>query len=210
MENFPLENATPPRPGWVAWAVCTPILEASDPSLNLEHEVQALGFTLGNLKVPKSIANQAQGFRIYYADRTHPNRTVLGQSPLHYMSPQKNSDTAGCTGESNLEVVIDKSEYWYPSGIPGHLYHDYNNFIPTTYSFHDFYLLNGRKNISSATHIKLQYVLDMFQFKGNVTFYSDEVEADQDLSSAGDGSCLEPENYTAFFCSGDYHMYLKM
>jgi len=199
--EFPRMNATI-RPGWVAWAVCTPILEESDPGLNLEHEVQALGFELSQLKVPKTIADQAQGFRIYYADRTHPNRTVLGQSPLHYMSPQKDSDTAGCKGEANTDLVIDRSEYWYPSGIPGHLYHDYDNFLPTTYSFHDFYLLNGRKNISSATHIKLQYVLDMFQFKGNVTFYNDEVEADEDIST-GDGSCLEPQNYTAFFCSGD-------
>ena len=53
--NFPSKNA-PPRPGWVAWAVCTPLLEESDPGLNLEHQVQALGFELGNLKVPKSIA----------------------------------------------------------------------------------------------------------------------------------------------------------
>ena len=203
--GFPRKNADK-RPGWVAWAVCTPILDESDPGLNLEHEVQALGFELGNVKIPKTIADQVQGFRIYHADRTHPNRTVLGQSPLHYMSPQKDSDTAGCVGEESTDVVVDRSEYWYPSGIPGHLYHDYNNFIPTTYSFHDFYLLNGRKNISSATHIKLQYVLDMFQFKGNTTFYSDEVEADPELSASGDGSCLEPQNYTAFFCSGNQNI----
>jgi hypothetical protein len=203
--EWPRQNSDR-RPGWVAWAVCTPILEESDPGLNLEHQVQALGFELGNLKVPKSIADQAQGFRIYHADRTHPNRTVLGQSPLHFMHPQYDSDTAGCVGENTTAAVVDKSDYWYPSGIPGHLYHDYNNFLPTTYSFHDFYLLNGRKNISSATHIKLQYVLDMFQFKGNVTFYNDVVEADPDLGLSGDGSCLEPQNYTAFFCSGDYNV----
>ena len=202
---FPKKNADT-RPGWIAWAVCTPILQESDPGLNLEHQVQALGFELGNVKIPKTIADQVQGFRIYHADRTHPNRTVLGQSPLHYMSPQKDSDTAGCVGENTTDVVVDRSEYWYPSGIPGHLYHDYNNFIPTTYSFHDFYLLNGRKNISSATHIKLQYVLDMFQFKGNVTFYNDEVESESDLGESGDGSCLEPQNYTAFFCSGNQNI----
>jgi hypothetical protein len=96
----------------------------SDAGLNLKHKVQALGFTLSDLKIPKAIADQVQGFRIYHADRTHSNRTVLGQSPLHHMSPQTDSDTAGCVGETTQGAVVDKSEYWYPSGIPGNLYQD--------------------------------------------------------------------------------------
>ncbi len=39
--GFPRKN-NDKRPGWVAWAVCTPILDESDAGLNLEHEVQAL------------------------------------------------------------------------------------------------------------------------------------------------------------------------
>jgi hypothetical protein len=35
------------------------------------------------------------------------------------MSPQEDSDTAGCVGETTQGAVVDKSEYWYPSGIPG-------------------------------------------------------------------------------------------
>ena len=206
--QWPLRNADK-RPGWIAWAECTPNLRESDPGLNLEHKVQALGFTLSDLKIPKAIADQVQGFRIYYADRTHSNRTVLGQSPLHHMSPQRDSDTAGCVGETTQGAVVDKSEYWYPSGIPGALYHDYNNFIPTTYSFHDFYLLNGKKDISAATHIKLQYTLEMFQFRGNVKFYRDELYA-SDLYATGDPSCIEPPNYTAFFCSGNHNRSIEM
>jgi hypothetical protein len=205
---WPQQNADR-RPGWVAWSVCTPILDESDPGLNLEHKVQALGFTLSDLKIPIAIADQVQGFRIYYADRTHSNRTVLGQSPLHHMSPQEDSDTAGCVGETTQGAVVDKSEYWYPSGIPGSLYQNYNNFIPATYSFHDFYLLNGKKDISAATHIKLQYTLEMFQFKGNVKFYRDELTA-SNLYAAGDPSCIEPPNYTAFFCSGNHNRSIEM
>ena len=39
--------------------------------VKLEHNVNSLGFTLDNLKIPKSIADQVQGFRIYHAKRGH-------------------------------------------------------------------------------------------------------------------------------------------
>ena len=48
----------------------------------IDHHVTRLGFDLEDIKIPQSIADQVQGFRIYYANRKHSDRTVLGQSIL--------------------------------------------------------------------------------------------------------------------------------
>ena len=48
----------------------------------INHKVNILGFDLEDIKIPKTIGDQIQGFRIYYAKRDHADRTVLGQSPL--------------------------------------------------------------------------------------------------------------------------------
>jgi len=50
--------------------------------LKLSHKVRRLGFSLRDIKIPRSIADKVQGFRIYHADRTHNNRTILGQSAI--------------------------------------------------------------------------------------------------------------------------------
>ena len=191
------------EPGWIAWAVCTPIFE--DTSENaLSNKVQALGFELSDVKIPKTIADQVQGFRIYHADRTHENRTVLGQNPLHIMPKVDQRDTAHCAGwvapEDQLEYVTDTSTYFYPVGMPAR----YNIYTPdTSFSFHDFYLLNGQKDISAATHIKVQYLLGTAQYRGNVTYYNDEIFGTQDVTEDGDPSCIEPITWTAFFAAGD-------
>ena len=48
----------------------------------ISHKVARLGFTLSDIKIPQSIADKVQGFRIYYAKRKHSERTVLGQGPV--------------------------------------------------------------------------------------------------------------------------------
>ena len=58
----------------------TDILDAK-----ISHDVSRLGFHLEDIKIPKTIADKIQGFRIFYADRKHENKTILGQSTLNPM-----------------------------------------------------------------------------------------------------------------------------
>jgi len=198
------EPATPPSPAFVVWEECVTGIDANA-AVRLEHTVQPLGFKLSDVKVPEDIWNQTQGFRIYHAKRSHEDRTVLGQNPIHPMASLAGVETAHCKGfdDSALtgDFVSGESEFIMGAGIP----------IPRRpewfvdgYSFHDFYLLNGKKDISSATHIKIQYALSMMQWKGNVKYYEDELFADSDLGSTGTPICLEPVSYTAFFASGKH------
>jgi hypothetical protein len=45
--------------------------------------IRILGFKLENIKFPRFILKQIQGFKVYYAKRTLENKTILGQSILH-------------------------------------------------------------------------------------------------------------------------------
>lgn len=45
--------------------------------------VRILGIKLTNLKIPKFILNQVQGYKVYYAKRTQGNKTIIGQSGAH-------------------------------------------------------------------------------------------------------------------------------
>jgi len=61
----------------------------------ISHTVRRLGFTLDDIQVPSTIADKAQGFRIYYAKRKHSDRTILGQAPIIPMIP-KNAPIGLC------------------------------------------------------------------------------------------------------------------
>ena len=197
-----------PRVGYIAWAECTPI--PKDDTVSLEHEVQALGIKLSELRVPQDIWDKTQGFRIYYAKRSHENRTVLGQNPIHQMAELANVDTAHCKGWEDAEgsTPVNTSNFLMSAGLPTPTNTEWVN---NAFSFHDFYLLNGQKDISPATHIKVQYGLSMFQYNGNVNYYDDEIFA-SNLTDDGDPVCTEPSSYTGFFASGhhgrmtDYHL----
>jgi len=202
-------KVAPPRGGYLVWADCTPI--PKDTTAPLEHEVQALGIKLSELRVPQDIWNKTQGFRIYYAKRSHENRTVLGQNPIHNMWKSTDVDTAHCDGyvASEGSGIVSSSDFLFGPGLPAPRKVEWGN--SNDFAFHDFYLLNGQKDISPATHIKVQYGLSMFQYKGNVNYYDDEVFS-SDLTETGDQVCLQPDSYTGFFASGhhgrmpDYHL----
>ena len=196
--SWPHENASKVA-GWIAWSVCEPIFEDT-PESALKNTVQALGFKLSDVIIPKSIADKVQGFRIYHADRTHENRTVLGQNPLHYMPVEIARDTATCPGVlADILAITDASNYLYPVGMPAPIFE--GSTVQREFSFHDFYLLNGQKDVSAATHLKTQYVLGTYQFRGNSTWYNDEVYPDPEITGEGAGSCISPEAWTAFFAA---------
>ena len=46
-------------------------------------QVRILGIKLTNLKIPKFILGQVQGYKVYYAKRTQGNKTIIGQSGAH-------------------------------------------------------------------------------------------------------------------------------
>jgi hypothetical protein len=186
------------RGGFFAWVECEDVL-ANDPANTVTHEVQALGICFEDLKVPQSIADKAQGFRIYYAKRTHENRTIIGQAPLHQMYDRYNVNLAGCHLYSD---ATHERDYLLPGGIPAPVE---NNFERTNFSFHDFYLLRETPSLAQATHIRLQYSLGMFSFAGPTLYNIDGVEsipADPSTSTPATPSCFRPGVVTSFHLSG--------
>lgn len=197
--NYPAQQINEPRGGFMAWVECEDVLE-NDPANIIEQEVRALGIKFSDIKVPQSIADKAQGFRIYYAKRTHENRTIFGQAPIHPMADRYRVNVAGCHQFSGNNRTLD---YWLPGGIPAPTD---PSWVQTTFSFHDFYLLRETPSLAQATHIRLQYSMGMFNFAGPTKYYVDGVESD--LNPPGGGSpiysCFRPGVITSFHISGDH------
>ena len=137
--------------------------------------VRILGFRLANLKIPKFILQQVQGYKVYYAKRSQGDRTIIGQSGLH---------PATWIKSGNLFSKIDDAKFgpyyhlWYMSALPHTSPFAYGNYpwqtsgVPfnvvaqSVFKFHDFNLLRTHKNLGQATHIDLQYVATMQQWRG--------------------------------------------
>jgi len=78
----------------------------------ISHTVRRLGFTLDDIKVPSNIANQVQGFRVYYAKRKHSDRTILGQAAIIPMVPE-NTPIGLCkeaAGDSDAMQVLASTQ----------------------------------------------------------------------------------------------------
>ena len=194
------------RPGWIAWASCDNELKSET---TLRHDVCALGIQFSDIKIPRSIANQIQGFRIYRAKRTHENRTIIGQAPIHGMGDRKNMDISGCDGGG---TGIGKIDYFLPGGQPTTVFPPTSWTVGTQttdssksprelYSFYDFYLLNRQPSLAQATHIRLQYQLSMFNFKGPTSYNNTGIVTD---TFANTYSCFKPTVITSFHLSGDH------
>ena len=131
----------------------------------VSHDIQTLGIQLSNLKVPQDIADKAQGFRIYYAERNHANRRVLGQDVLKNTrqgTPWNNADISGCSVKG-----IGATDAYILS--PGVLYAGAVN----TATFHDSYLLNGRHSLIPATHTTYEYDVEFAAYRGPAKLYPD-------------------------------------
>jgi hypothetical protein len=136
--------------------------------------VRILGFKLGNLKIPKFILQQIQGYKVYYAKRNQGDKTIIGQSGLH---------PALWIKSGNLFNTINAAKFgpyyhlWYMYAIPhtdSFAYGEYpwlpgglqNVVAQSVFKFHDFNLLRTQKGLNQATHIDLQYVATMQQWRG--------------------------------------------
>ena len=167
------------------------VVTTNESSEESNTQVHPLGIKLHDIKIPRSIANKVQGFRIYYAERTHTNRRILGQDilkntkigPSRDLSICGEPDADGTAGEpfiENISVPISNTT--------------------TAFSFHDFYLLNPigtgddgggvRKGIAPATHTTALY-----QFK----FSSGNGNGDWNVEWHGDNDdCTDSDVYSNF------------
>ena len=170
--------------------------------------VSALGFSLHDLKVPQDIAEKTQGFRIYYANREHQDRRILGQSLLHPYAPTLDVTNSACASASSLGLdaedealnegiigqggfyaggAINQERYWinYPYTLPSYSFESVyggrnDRFLEyQCLSFHDFYLMRTHKTLTAATHLKVEYGVDMLMYMGpGITHECDDSASD--------------------------------
>ena len=129
-----------------------------------------LGFKLANLKIPKFILQQVQGYKVYYAKRNQGDRTIIGQSGLHPASWIKSGNLYNNINDAKFGPYY---HLWYMNALPhtdvfaSRLVGSVNTYaIQSVFKFHDFNLLRTQKNLGQATHIDLQYVATMQQWRG--------------------------------------------
>jgi hypothetical protein len=144
--------------------------------------VRILGVQLNNIKIPKFILNQVQGYRVYYAKRTEGNKTIIGQSGAHpgtsYLASNliNTNKSAGTGPFFNIWAMDGHQKYgglmianalWAPEVVgppsaPPQAYYMGNPVL----KFHDFTLLRKKYTLATATHIDIQYVVMMENWRG--------------------------------------------
>jgi hypothetical protein len=143
----------------------------SDGEVAFEEEVRILGIKLNNIRIPRFILEQVQGYKVYYAKRTQGNKTIIGQSGLHAANPL----LAG-----NLSLTREDARsgpfynLWYLMGVPMQtgLYQKEADWTDKVYlsqsvlKFHDFNLLRKKHTLATATHIDIQYIVTMQNWVG--------------------------------------------
>ena len=177
----------------IMFEVETPREEADEEmytDTKLDHEVRALGFSLGDVKIPKSIADKVQGFRIYHAKRGHSDKTILGQAPAIPMRPDKAiigicKEALTATNMSDGQWIMQTETetpqailrkepfaFWstfYPkyTGIYGGSNEGEKELHGHKYfSYYDFHLLRTKNSLAGATHIKHQWFVQNFAYQG--------------------------------------------
>ncbi len=158
----------------------------------INHNVQRLGFDLEDIKIPQTIADKVQGFRVYYAKRGHADRTVLGQSIL--IPALYKREILGICEEASVASVDEASQIlgalqanpeefynmdaWAKgwTNYPEMTFDQEDNSsivgdprfasAMDTFSFHDFYLLRSKNSLATATHIDMQYYVKSLVWNG--------------------------------------------
>lgn len=148
--------------------------------------VRILGIKLHNLKIPKIILNQVQGYKVYYAKRTQGNKTIIGQSGAHpatsYLAANivNKASNAGIGPFFNIWSLDGHLKYgglaisdslWTPPPSIGSFINitgsNGSNYIGNpVLKFHDFNLLRKKHTLATATHIDIQYIVLMESWRG--------------------------------------------
>mgnify|MGYP003145933383 CR=1 FL=1 len=122
-----------------------------------EQSVSILGFKLDNLHIPKSIADQIQGFRIYRSKRRDADKTTIGQGPITKMGRVDKTDIGiNNMGVSALFSLPIGDGNWRCNitallSDPG----GYGCLSNQHFAFSNQHLLRTRKEVDSSTHVKL-------------------------------------------------------
>ena len=160
--------------GTITWT--QPVTQTSG---EVNDSVKALGFHLEDVKIPATIAEKVQGFRIYYAKPKYEDRRVLGQNSVVPMKLEENITVGTCTEESALGVQ-NQENFWvkYPFVFDSVTGNKTNYDKYDVLSFHDFNLLRTKNSLAAATHISVDYQVDYFSFTGYGFLHEEEQDID--------------------------------
>ena len=175
--------------GYFVWESTVDAISANG---SISDRVRALGVQFSDVKIPQSIADKVQGFRIYYAERKHSNRRILGQDVIKNTANIDDVDISACRNDPGN----GGSEDFILS--PGVLYRGSIN----TATFHDFYLLNNRNSLVPATHTSEEYRVRMFSLLGPGNTYNDF----ESYTNAGD-DCIMQDSYVTAHLSSQFIAY---
>ena len=152
-------------------------LGTGDQDFQMIEGIKILGIELSNIKIPKFILEQVQGYKIYYAKRNQANKTIIGQSavvPSLFIGNM--ADTMRATTATsgpfhrafhmvgapiNYENLFVYTRKKYSPSATTSLYKG----IPV-FKFHDFNLLKNKHTLTGASHIDVQYVAAMQLYAG--------------------------------------------
>ena len=150
------------------------LLATADVNYKFNDSVRILGIRLKNLKIPKFILQQVQGYKVYYAKRNQGDKTIIGQSGLH---PSDWIPSGNLMGSRRVAKFGPYYHLWYMTALPNPNSFGYDSYPWQTgsarnvlgqsvFKFHDFNLLRTQTSLAPATHIDLQYVATMHQWRG--------------------------------------------
>ena len=181
--------------------------------VELTQKVNILGFELEDIKIPRSIADKVQGFRVYRAKRDHANKRILGQSPMLPMFPDSlqlglceeafgNADSSQIlSAAASLREKIYSAEPWGRSTVSTYPHVDmyFLSGYPSdpkpsqkVFAFYDFHLLRTKKSLAGATHIKPEYLAVNYAWNGP-TLNQDKKMVSKIIEDSGpDDSYSEP------------------
>lgn len=145
--------------------------------LKTKESINVLGIQLSNIKIPKHILQNVQGYKIYYAKRKPEDKTILGQSiaiPAHprYASVPEQSVVQAKKGpyyrgwylygglRSDTRAGVEVSPLWRTRDL------DHTYVASPVFTFHDFNMLRRKSDLSAATHISAQYGIVFRHFMG--------------------------------------------
>ena len=134
--------------------------------------IQILGIKLNNIRIPKFMLKQIQGYKVYYAKRKQEHKTIIGQSAIIPAAFKKQSNIATSydtakTGPFNPawlslgHIPPSTLSYVYSTNLNGTSYKGVSAF-----GFHDFNLLKNKHTLTGATHIDIQKVMIMKMWAG--------------------------------------------
>jgi hypothetical protein len=179
----------------------------SDNSERVEftEDVKILGVKLQNIKIPKDILSQVQGYKVYYAKRKEEDKTIIG-SGIPTPSQPLYSVVVGLTSKD--AAIFDKwSTAFAMEGefaravrpgtamkITGELGWSGNSFAGTPVcGIHNFSLLRQEKPIINTTHLDMQFVATCRFFKGGPHLYRPDVSTEESDIGFDDMGWIHPD-----------------